>query len=126
LLLEGEVVDTCRCGECCRRLIIEVELEDAEREPRIKEVGSPIHTPAELTGTGRRELEGYLLNGKDDLACVFMDKESNLCTIHATRPLACRLFDRDGEGREQLIRLGIIDRATHPSRESPPGGHAPG
>src|SRR6266852_3049653 len=34
---------TCRCGECCRRLIVEVELEDAEREPKIKEFGSPIY-----------------------------------------------------------------------------------
>jgi Fe-S-cluster containining protein len=91
-LLREEVISTCRCAECCRRLIIEVGLEDAEREPRIKERGSPIFTPPELTASGERELEGYLLNGKD-LACVFLDREKNLCTIHETRPLACRLFD---------------------------------
>lgn len=82
-------------------------LQDAEREPRIREFGSPIYTPAELTGTGQRELEGFLLNGKD-VACVFLDQETNLCTIYETRPLGCRLFDCQGEGRDQLIELGIL------------------
>jgi Fe-S-cluster containining protein len=108
-LLEQETINTCRCGKCCRRLIIEVGLEDAAREPRIGERGSPIFAPTELTGSGERELEGYLLNGKD-LACVFLDKDTNLCTIYETRPLTCRLFDCDGEGREQLINLGILKR----------------
>ena len=44
----------CRCGECCRRLLIEVDLEDAEREPRIKELGSPIYTHEMLTKSGQR------------------------------------------------------------------------
>jgi Fe-S-cluster containining protein len=108
-LLKGEVINTCRCAVCCRGLIIEVGLDDAEREPRIKEKGSPIITPAELTESGQPELEGYLLNGKD-LACVFLDQKTNLCTIYETRPLTCRLFDCDGAGREQLIELGILDR----------------
>jgi Fe-S-cluster containining protein len=112
-LLKEEVISTCRCAECCRRLIIEVGLEDAEREPRIKERGDPIYAPAELTGTGNPELEGYLLNGRD-LACVFLDRKENLCTIYETRPLACRLFDCDGEGREQLVELGILDRSSGP------------
>ncbi len=111
-LLTREVVNTCRCALCCRRLIIEVELQDAEREPKIKEKGSPLFTPPELTGTGQRELEGYLLNGKD-VACVFLDQQTNACTIYETRPLACRLFDCDGDGRQQLIGLGIIPAVTN-------------
>jgi Fe-S-cluster containining protein len=102
-LLSQEVKGDCRCAECCKRLLIEVELEDAEREPRIKELGSPING---FDG----ELEGYLLNGKEDMACVFLDQATNLCRIYETRPLLCRLFDCQGEGREQLIELGIIDR----------------
>ena len=90
--------------------------EDAQREPRIREKGSPIFTPPELTQSGERELEGYLLNG-EDLACVFLDQRTNLCTIYETRPLACRLFDCDGEGREQLIELGIIERPPPANRE---------
>jgi Fe-S-cluster containining protein len=108
-LLQEAVECVCRCAECCRKLLIEVLVEDAEREPRIKERGSPIYTPAELTGTGRKELEGYLLNREDNgYACAFLDQATNLCTIYETRPLACQLFDCAGEGREQLIELGVL------------------
>src|SRR5205807_2014519 len=102
-------LSSCRCAECCRRLLIEVTLEDARREPKIKELGSPTYTPAILTKSGQRELEGYLLNGQDG-PCVFLDQAQNLCTIHPTRPLICRLFDCDHDGREQLIELGILKR----------------
>jgi hypothetical protein len=54
-LLRREVKSSCRCAECCKRLIIEVGLEDAEREPKIKELGSPLYTPPELTASGQRE-----------------------------------------------------------------------
>src|SRR5437879_2464875 len=47
------VINACRCGQCCR-LLIEVDLEDAEREPKIKEKGSPILTPAEFSPEGKR------------------------------------------------------------------------
>jgi len=105
----GEPVhNDCRCGDCCRHLIIEAELEDAEREPKIKERGDPIYAPAELTASRKPELEGYLLNSPDnDNACAFLNQTTNLCTIYETRPWACRLFDCDGEGKEQLIQLGI-------------------
>ena len=97
------------CAESCRRLIIEVSLEDAERDPKIKERGSPIFTPAELTASGMRETEGYVLNTKEkEYACVFLDLETNLCSIYATRPRVCRLFDCDGAGRDHLIELGIL------------------
>jgi Fe-S-cluster containining protein len=111
-LLQEEVRNTCRCGLCCRRLLIEVGLADAEREPRIKERGSPLYTPPELTASGQRELEGYLLNGPD-VACVFLDQATNACTIYASRPLTCRLFDCDGDGREQLLTLGLLPRAEN-------------
>ena len=90
---------------------MEVELEDAEREPKIKELGLPIYMDAELTESGQRELSGYLLNVQsNEYACAFLDRESNLCKIYPTRPLVCRLFDCQGEGREQLIELGVIPR----------------
>lgn len=93
----------CRCGQCCRRLIIEVSMEDAKREPRIKALGSPIKGFTE-------KVEGYLLNSRDDMACVFLDRATNLCTVYPTRPLICRLFDCGGEGKQQLIELGILER----------------
>ena len=90
-------------------MLIEVDVRDAEREPRIKEVGSPIYTPAELSESGQRELSGYLLNAAaNGHACAFLDRQTNLCTIYPTRPLVCRLFDCDGEEREELVQLGIL------------------
>jgi Fe-S-cluster containining protein len=106
-LLGKEVASECRCAACCRRLIIEVGLEDAEREPKIKEHGSPTYTPPELTASGHKELEGYLLNDADG-PCVFLDRRTDLCTIYETRPLVCRLFSCDGEDREKLVELGIL------------------
>jgi len=108
LLQHPAVTSECRCGLCCRGLLIEVLTEDAEREPRIKELGSPLLTPPDESG--HRHPVGYILNSREDMACVFLDRATNLCTIHETRPLLCRLFDCDGEGREQLIELGIIQR----------------
>lgn len=105
-----ETTSTCRCAECCRKLIIEVSLTDAEREPKIKELGSSLYTPAELTESGQKELEGYLLNKVTEKggACVFLDDATSRCKIYDTRPLICRRFDCNGAGREQLVELGIL------------------
>ena len=108
---EEKMCCTCRCGECCRRLIIEVDLEDAAREPEIAELGSPTCLPGKLTRSGKEELIGYMLNSpKNDMACIFLDQKTNACTIYETRPLGCRVFDCDGQGKDQLIELGILDR----------------
>jgi hypothetical protein len=106
--LAAEAVKSdCRCGECCRRLIQEVLVEDAEVEPRIKERCSPLYEHPRLTASGTRELIGYLLNAEDG-PCTFLDRQTNLCTIHETRPLMCRLFSCDGNDREDLVELGIL------------------
>lgn len=109
-LLTQTVSTVCRCAQCCRRLLIEVGLEDAKREPRIAEFGSPIYTDARLTGTGQAELVGYLLNTGNNHDCAFLDQDTNLCRIHETRPLVCRLFNCDGDDREHLVQIGILDR----------------
>jgi len=105
LLAREPVAPTCRCGQCCR-LIIEVNLADAEREPRIKELGSPICLDARLSEGGEPELIGYLLNKPPSNACVFLD-EQNLCSIYPTRPLVCRLFDCEKAKSDELIDLGV-------------------
>jgi len=84
LEINGTTTCDCRCGRCCATLIIEATLRDAEREPRIKD----LPTIKGFTD----ELEGYLLNGPDG-PCVFLDRNTMLCTIYETRPLVCRLFD---------------------------------
>jgi hypothetical protein len=108
-LLDEAVSNVCRCGNCCRALIIEACLQDAEVEPRIKECGSPIYRGSEFTASGERELQGYVLNGKQG-HCVFLDDASNLCTIYATRPLVCRLFHCDGSDASRRPPDG--ERAT--------------
>ncbi len=111
MLARDPVQSTCRCGKCCRALLIEVMVEDAEREPRIKELGSPTYTDARLTQSGQSELEGYLLNSSaNDYACAFLDRQTNLCTIYDTRPVICRLFDCEKKNRQDLIELGILSR----------------
>ena len=90
-------------------LLIEVSVRDAEREPKIKKRGSPMYSPPELTRSGQRELIGYILNVKENgYACAFLDRATNDCTIYDTRPLPCRIFDCAGDGREQLVELGIL------------------
>ncbi len=108
-LLDETASSVCRCAHCCRALIIETCLQDAEVEPQIKERGSPIYTGPEFTASGERELQGYLLNGKDG-HCVFLDDAMNLCTIHATRPLVCRLFQCDGSDVSRPPREASADR----------------
>ena len=90
-------------------MLIEVDLDDAKREPRIAERGSPIYTPPERTESGKEELEGYLLNdAKNGYACTFLDTSTNLCSIYDTRPWVCRIFNCDGPEREELVQLGIL------------------
>ncbi len=109
-LLEKEVTGDCRCADCCKRLLIEVSVEDAEREPLIAQKGSPIYADPRLTASGKPELEGYILNRRKgkDISCVFLNAKTDLCTIYDTRPLTCRLFDCDGEQRDRMIELGIL------------------
>ena len=87
------VSSSCRCGNCCERLILETTLRDAEREPRIGQECAKIrHFPDELVG--------YLLNDpRNGGACHFFDRERRLCTIYETRPLMCRVFNCDAERR---------------------------
>lgn len=87
--------------------MIEVRTEDAEIEPKIKEMGSPILD--EPDENGKRELIGYYLNSKrNEYACAFLDRTTNLCGIYDTRPLVCRLFDCDGADRAEKVELGLL------------------
>ena len=76
----------CRCGDCCRSLIIETTMLDAVREPLIAQLGSPMKDIGE-------EPVGYLLNHGESNHCVFLDEATNQCKIWETRPGVCRVFD---------------------------------
>lgn len=82
------VVCECTCGDCCRHLIIETTLADAQREPLIVQHGTPYRDLEEVVG--------YLLNDADnEYACTFFDQAANRCSIWKTRPGVCRLFNCD-------------------------------
>lgn len=82
------VVCSCDCGNCCRHLLIETTLADAEREPLIAKRGSPFRDFVEVVG--------YNLNdAENEYACTFLDLTTNRCTIWNTRPGLCRLFNCD-------------------------------
>jgi len=87
-------VSVCRCGDCCRSLILEAEVRDAIREPSIAQECRPLFDIGPDT-------VGYLLNDREQgMACHFLDQSTNLCTIYETRPLMCRVFNCDKEKQD--------------------------
>src|SRR4051812_47751659 len=73
-LTATEAKSECRCGACCRSLILEACVQDAEVEPRIKELCGELREMGD-------EVIGYLLNAPDG-PCTFLDRQANLCTIY--------------------------------------------
>ena len=59
LVEQPAVRSECRCGKCCRRLIIEVLPQDAEREPKIRELGSEVLGPPDASGQRQLSNEGH-------------------------------------------------------------------
>ena len=94
-------VSECRCGDCCRSLILEADVRDAENEPRIATECQPFRDIGP-------EVAGYRLNDpKKGNACHFLDLETNLCSIYATRPLMCRVFNCDVDWPEIQKAIGM-------------------
>lgn len=90
LELNHTILNACRCGDCCKGLIIEATARDAAREPLIRVLGSKMKD--DWTGEWPPDDEAdWLLNRMEGGGCVF-HSEAVGCTIHATRPLVCRLF----------------------------------
>lgn len=90
-----------QCGRCCRDQVIALSPYDVIRIARAAGI-STAETVREYTL--RR---GSILKFKDDGTCRAL--AGVRCTIHAGRPLACRLYplglERDLDGRENFIRL---------------------
>ncbi len=81
---------SCGCGRCCESLIVEASLRDAEREPKIAQLGRPIKD-----NFAPDEIVGYMLTDVRRGCCKFFDQTSRKCTIYETRPLGCRVFNCD-------------------------------
>jgi Fe-S-cluster containining protein len=127
--------DCLRCGACCRSLIVEADLLDALREPRIAAVcGLPIPASdacsfdddedGEDPWNGRvailsprRTPDGHIAG------CAFLDA-ANRCTIYPTRPNICVAFApgsrqcREVRGLETETEAGMADCAATPPIEA--------
>ncbi len=85
-----------KCGHCCSHLIIEVDLDDVIREPRIMAVAKPLkNLPEEREEYGTYSGK-FLLTGGASMCCPFLTIE-NHCAIYKTRPDICRTFDPGSE-----------------------------
>ncbi len=106
LEIDNTVKCDCHCGNCCERLIIEVDVEDGEREPRIAAECQPLFDSFE----GEQVPIGYRLNDDENgLACRFFDREARLCTIYDTRPFLCRIFNCDEARASEEQRDSLAD-----------------
>lgn len=91
----------CRCGLCREYMIIEATALDARREPKIRERGSIIDEGGEIPPD---QADWMLNRGR---GCVFFHRDAEgkgICEIYETRPLCCRLFDCDHDGRAREYR----------------------
>lgn len=97
----------CRCGICCEGITVLADDEDAEREPLIRQMATPI--PRDACGhTYRLSRPG---TGDRPGPCVFFrrDGDVGICAIHDTKPEHCRRWDCDSElGRKALVQLGVL------------------
>lgn len=60
----------------------------------------------------------YTLRKREDGLCIFLDRESRLCSIHFARPLACRLYircratRRADKVREYVVKMAKNDMVS--------------
>jgi len=82
----------CRCAEAAGRSSLKSRSGCGARAED-QGIGGPRSWTAGSTAGGEGNLKVFAQqNHEDSMACVFLDEASNLCTIHETRPLVCRLF----------------------------------
>ena len=91
-----------QCGSCCRELILDCNIADVKREPRIA---------SECTEMLRDEWTGERMWNLNDLCkkcvCHFLTAEGR-CEIHQTKPGMCRAFtpNTDGRCRHTTVKRG--------------------
>ena len=85
------------CGACCEGLIVEAYHYDAQREPKLYQIGN----------VDRQKLRDgdhcIMLYDTDTKACPFLGGENKLCGIYETRPVACVMVEA-GDAKCQQAR----------------------
>ena len=109
-----------KCGACCRGLIIEADWCDAQREPRLYEIDPSRPVNRGKLRDGERII---LLYDEKKHTCSFLDGETNVCGIYATRPNVCVMVeagDAKCQQARQAVGLPLLrDRhGNEPSRDA--------
>jgi Fe-S-cluster containining protein len=94
------------CGECCRRLIIEIDELDLIREPRLIQVSTPFrlsegeHLVDEDNEPCEEQVPGYgagaMLACGTTMPCGMLGPD-NRCQVYPTRPNVCVAFRAGSE-----------------------------
>ena len=115
--MAAEPYDCAKCtGYCCAYPIIQVNRDDVRRLAKhlgLTEAGvRSEYTVLESPKVTRLRLTADSVHGAD--SCVFLDKESRLCTVYEGRPGICR--EHPGERCEWYDRM-LIETAMANGRK---------
>lgn len=105
------------CGACCQSLIVEAYDYDARREPRLYQIDGRVDRQKLRDGE-----HCIMLYDVETKACPFLDGETKLCGIYATRPVACVMVEPGDAKCQQARKMRglpmLRDRdENEPSRE---------
>ena len=78
-----------RCGECCLRMIIEIDQDDIDREPMLAGYVRPIKNPF----SGKPDGAGWGFAATHVEGCPMLDEKTRECMLWDTRPRVCRQFE---------------------------------
>lgn len=97
-----------QCGNCCKKLIIEIEHLDIVREPQL------LHVVELLDGRGKVKFESdwekqYLLACGKSKPCAFLVNDR--CVIYPTRPNVCVAME-PGDDQCKMARAEVGSTGT--------------
>ncbi len=96
---------TCECcGECCFSISF-YSLEYHRIIRYMAENFSPARCRQLLFMALSPDDRRVEVNGEERLRCIFLDKESQRCTIYPVRPFMCRVFGQEFDGVKECNRV---------------------
>ena len=106
-----------KCGACCKYLLVEAELLDILREPRLLEADPHYRGRAmnDVLAELRDEFRVVIPSRAD--GCVFLSSD-NTCSIYPTRPNACVAMEAGDEQCQEARRADGLPGNPCKSRAS--------
>lgn len=84
---KGDRWKCLRCGECCRMLRVDLNIEDLRRLGSLLNYKLDVYISNSFHPHIRSKGEKC-----EHIGCYFFDEESNFCTIYDLRPATCRCY----------------------------------